>query len=113
VRPGRRCSRTGPEDSSVATPSRKRLAIQVTAAAGDCASPKAKNITAHTLGHTAARFHAGVDTSVIALAGPLSIRGIAREEHPDAHPVYQNGAVKTLASAVSSHTRGRVTARPE
>jgi site-specific recombinase XerD len=47
----------------------KRLALHVAAAAGDCASLKAKNVTAHTLRHTAAMrlLHAGVDTSVIAL----------------------------------------------
>lgn len=47
----------------------KRLARHVTAAAGRCPSLKAKNVTAHTLRHTAAMrlLHAGVDTSVIAL----------------------------------------------
>jgi site-specific recombinase XerD len=47
----------------------KRLALHVTAAAAECPSLKAKNITAHTLRHTAAMrlLHAGVDTSVIAL----------------------------------------------
>ena len=47
----------------------KRLALHLTAAAGECASLKAKNVTAHTLRHTAAMrlLHAGVDTSVIAL----------------------------------------------
>jgi integrase/recombinase XerD len=47
----------------------KRLALHVAAAAGDCASPKAKNVTVHTLRHTAAMrlLHAGVETSVIAL----------------------------------------------
>ena len=46
----------------------KRLAQHVTTAAAQCPSLKTKNVTAHTLRHTAAmRFHAGVDTSVIAL----------------------------------------------
>jgi integrase/recombinase XerD len=47
----------------------KRLAQHATAAAGECPSLKAKNVTAHTLRHTAAMrlLHAGVDTSVIAL----------------------------------------------
>jgi site-specific recombinase XerD len=47
----------------------KRLAQHVTTAAGDCPSLKSKNVTAHTLRHTAAMrlLHAGVDTSVIAL----------------------------------------------
>jgi site-specific recombinase XerD len=47
----------------------KRLAQHVTAAAEQCPSLKAKNVTAHTLRHTAAMrlLHAGVDTSVIAL----------------------------------------------
>jgi integrase/recombinase XerD len=47
----------------------KRLAQHVTAAAGECPSLKEKNVTAHTLRHTAAMrlLHAGVDTSVIAL----------------------------------------------
>jgi integrase len=47
----------------------KRLAQHVTTAAGDCPSLKSKNVTAHTLRHTAAMrlLHADVDTSVIAL----------------------------------------------
>jgi integrase/recombinase XerD len=47
----------------------KRLARHLTAACCDCPSLKAKNVTAHTLRHTAAMrlLHAGVDTSVIAL----------------------------------------------
>lgn len=47
----------------------KRLAQHVTTAAAGCPSLKAKNVTAHTLRHTAAMrlLHAGVDTSVIAL----------------------------------------------
>jgi site-specific recombinase XerD len=47
----------------------KRLALHVTAAAGECPSLKTKNVTAHTLRHTSAMrlLHAGVDTSVIAL----------------------------------------------
>jgi integrase/recombinase XerD len=47
----------------------KRLALHVTTAAGECPSLKTKNVTAHTLRHTAAMrlLHAGVDTSVIAL----------------------------------------------
>jgi integrase/recombinase XerD len=47
----------------------KRLAQHVTTAAAECPSLKAKNVTAHTLRHTAAMrlLHAGVDTSVIAL----------------------------------------------
>lgn len=47
----------------------KRLALHVTTAAGECPSLKAKNVTAHTLRHTAAMrlLRAGVDTSVIAL----------------------------------------------
>jgi integrase len=47
----------------------KRLAAHVTAAVDGCPSLKAKNVTAHTLRHTAAMrlLHAGVDTSVIAL----------------------------------------------
>jgi site-specific recombinase XerD len=47
----------------------KRLALHATTAASNCPSLKAKNVTAHTLRHTAAMrlLHAGVDTSVIAL----------------------------------------------
>lgn len=47
----------------------KRLAQHTAAAAGECPSLKAKNVTAHTLRHTAAMrlLHAGVDTTVIAL----------------------------------------------
>jgi integrase/recombinase XerD len=47
----------------------KRLAQHVATAAAQCPSLKAKNVTAHTLRHTAAMrlLHAGVDTSVIAL----------------------------------------------
>jgi site-specific recombinase XerD len=47
----------------------KRLTLHVTTAAGECPSLKEKNVTAHTLRHTAAMrlLHAGVDTSVIAL----------------------------------------------
>jgi integrase/recombinase XerD len=47
----------------------KRLAQHVTTATGECPSLKAKNVTAHTLRHTAAMrlLHAGVDTLVIAL----------------------------------------------
>jgi integrase/recombinase XerD len=47
----------------------KRLAQHVSAAAAGCPSLAAKNVTAHTLRHTAAMrlLHAGVDTSVIAL----------------------------------------------
>ena len=47
----------------------KRLAQHVTAAEAECPSLKEKNVTAHTLRHTAAMrlLHAGVDTSVIAL----------------------------------------------
>jgi len=47
----------------------KRLARHLTAACCDCPSLKAKNVTTHTLRHTAAMrlLHAGVDTSVIAL----------------------------------------------
>jgi site-specific recombinase XerD len=47
----------------------KRLAQHVTTAVGDCPSLKTKNVTAHTLRHTAAMrlLHADVDTSVIAL----------------------------------------------
>jgi site-specific recombinase XerD len=47
----------------------KRLAQHATTAAARCPSLKAKNVTAHTMRHTAAMrlLHAGVDTSVIAL----------------------------------------------
>ena len=47
----------------------KRLAQHITAAEAECPSLKEKNVTAHTLRHTAAMrlLHAGVDTSVIAL----------------------------------------------
>jgi site-specific recombinase XerD len=47
----------------------KRLALHTAAAARECPSLKTKNVTAHTLRHTAAMrlLHAGVDTSVIAL----------------------------------------------
>jgi integrase/recombinase XerD len=47
----------------------KRLAQHLTAAQASCPSLKEKNVTAHTLRHTAAMrlLHAGVDTSVIAL----------------------------------------------
>ena len=47
----------------------KRLAQHVAAATADSPSLKTKNVTAHTLRHTAAMrlLHAGVDTSVIAL----------------------------------------------
>jgi integrase/recombinase XerD len=47
----------------------KRLAQHLSAATARCPSLTAKNVTAHTLRHTAAMrlLHAGVDTSVIAL----------------------------------------------
>jgi integrase/recombinase XerD len=47
----------------------KRLAQHVTVAEAGCPTLKNKNVTAHTLRHTAAMrlLHAGVDTSVIAL----------------------------------------------
>jgi integrase/recombinase XerD len=47
----------------------RRIARHTTAAAHNCPSLKTKNITAHTLRHTAAMrlLHAGADTSVIAL----------------------------------------------
>src|SRR5207244_11015822 len=47
----------------------RRLARHTAAATANCPSLKTKNITAHTLRHTAAMrlLHAGVDTSVIAL----------------------------------------------
>jgi site-specific recombinase XerD len=47
----------------------KRLALHVATATAGCPALKAKNITAHTLRHTAAMrlLQAGVDTSVIAL----------------------------------------------
>jgi integrase/recombinase XerD len=47
----------------------RRLARHTAAATDNCPSLKTKNITAHTLRHTAAMrlLHAGVDTSVIAL----------------------------------------------
>ena len=47
----------------------KRLALHVATAAGECPSLKTKNVTTHTLRHTAAMclLRAGVDTSVIAL----------------------------------------------
>ena len=47
----------------------KRLAQHAATAAGQCPSLKTKNVTAHTLRHTAAMqlLHAGVDTTVIAL----------------------------------------------
>jgi integrase/recombinase XerD len=47
----------------------KRLAQHISTATGQCPSLKTKDITAHTLRHTAAMrlLHAGVDTSVIAL----------------------------------------------
>ena len=47
----------------------KRLAQHVTTATGQCPTLKTKNVTAHTLRHTAAMrlLRAGVDTSVIAL----------------------------------------------
>jgi len=47
----------------------KRLAQHVATATAECPSLQAKNVTAHTLRHTAAMrlLHAGVDTSVIAL----------------------------------------------
>jgi len=47
----------------------KRLAQHVNAAEARCPSLKSKNVTAHTMRHTAAMrlLHAGVDTSVIAL----------------------------------------------
>ncbi len=47
----------------------RRLAKHTTAAISNCPSLKTKNITAHTLRHTAAMrlLHAGIDTSVIAL----------------------------------------------
>jgi integrase/recombinase XerD len=47
----------------------KRLAQHAATASAECPSLKAKNVTAHTLRHTAAMrlLHAGVDTSVIAL----------------------------------------------
>lgn len=60
-------SRTGGRLSRDAV--EKRLAQHVATAAGECPSLKAKDISAHTLRHTAAMrlLHAGVDTSVIAL----------------------------------------------
>jgi site-specific recombinase XerD len=47
----------------------KRLALHAAAAASNCPSLKAKNVTAHALRHTAAMqlLRAGVDTSLIAL----------------------------------------------
>ena len=47
----------------------KRLGQHVTTAAAQCPSLMAKNVTAHTLRHTAAMrlLHAGVDTTIIAL----------------------------------------------
>jgi integrase/recombinase XerD len=47
----------------------RRLASHLTTATAQCPSLKTKNITTHTLRHTAAMrlLHAGVDTSVIAL----------------------------------------------
>jgi integrase/recombinase XerD len=47
----------------------RRIAKHTAAAADNCPSLKTRNITAHTLRHTAAMrlLHAGVDTSVIAL----------------------------------------------
>ena len=47
----------------------RRLASHLATATGHCPSLKTKNVTAHTLRHTAAMrlLHAGVDTSVIAL----------------------------------------------
>jgi site-specific recombinase XerD len=45
----------------------KRLVQHVNVATARCPSLKTKNVTAHTLRHTAAMLHAGVDTSVSAL----------------------------------------------
>ena len=61
--------RTGPADGSAATPSRNASPGTSPPPAADCPSLTAKNVTAHTLRHTAAMrlLHAGVDTSVIAL----------------------------------------------
>jgi integrase/recombinase XerD len=60
-------SRTGGHLSRDAV--EKRLARHVSAATADCPSLKTKNVTAHTLRHTAAMnlLQAGTDTSVIAL----------------------------------------------
>ena len=67
--PASPCSRTAPADGSAATPSRNASPCTSPTAASECPSLKAKNVTAHTLRHTAAMrlLHAGVDTSVIAL----------------------------------------------
>jgi site-specific recombinase XerD len=82
----------------------RRLAKHTAAATGNCPSLKTKNITAHTLRHTAAMrlLHAGIDTSVIALwLGheqaettqiylhadlALKERALARTTPPDAKP---------------------------
>jgi integrase/recombinase XerD len=60
-------SRTGGQLSRDAV--EKRLAQHVATASASCPALAAKNVTAHTLRHTAAMrlLHAGVDTSVIAL----------------------------------------------
>jgi site-specific recombinase XerD len=82
----------------------KRLAQHTAAAASQCPSLKTKNVTAHTLRHTAAMqlLHAGVDTTVIALwlgheqaettqiylHADLAIKekALARTAPPDARP---------------------------
>jgi site-specific recombinase XerD len=60
-------NRTGGRISSDAV--EKRLDLHIAAATGQCPSLKSKNVTMHTLRHTAAMhlLRAGVDTSVIAL----------------------------------------------
>ena len=81
----------------------KRLAQHLAAAAGDCASLKAKNVTAHTLRHTAAMrlLHAGVDTSVIALW--------LGHEQADTTQIYLHADLelkeKALARTTPAHTK--------
>ena len=66
---GPRCSRPAPDGPSSRDAIEHRLALHAATAAKKCPSLKNKQISAHTLRHSAAMRlrHAGVDTSVIAL----------------------------------------------
>ena len=67
--PMSRCSPPGPDGASVEDAVERRVAIHTQHAAQRCPSLASKNVTPHTLRHTAAMalLHAGVDTAVIAL----------------------------------------------
>ena len=88
-RTGRRLSRNAVE---------KRLAQHVTAAETGCPSLKERNVTAHTLRHTAAMrlLHAGVDTSVIALW--------LGHEHADTTQIYLHADLELKEKALARTT---------